>query len=114
MTIVDKNIRRKHPRVGFETIITLIFTDDEHDVTGSSKNLSMKGLFVEIGDKFSAGMTCKVKIELSGVVGGLKLLINARVARVEKSGMGIVFDTMDLESYTHLKNIVQYNSEIED
>ncbi|SLM29270.1 conserved hypothetical protein [Desulfamplus magnetovallimortis] len=107
--VVNKG-RRNHPRVDFQTKISLLFSENERDVTGASKNLSMKGLFVETMETVSPGEKCKVKIELSGVVGGLTLLINARVARVEAHGMGIVFDTMDLESYTHLRNIVQYNS----
>ncbi len=110
MTTNDNEWHRSHHRVDFKTKISLVLSDGEIDVTGVSKNLSMKGLFIESNQKFSSGAACKVKIELSGVVDGLKLLINARVARVERNGMGVIFDTMDLESYTHLRNIVQYNS----
>ncbi|MBF0257577.1 MAG: PilZ domain-containing protein [Desulfamplus sp.] len=113
MVIIENDGRRHYQRVLFSTRIILIFSDNEDnevDVTGSSANLSLKGLFVKVEEKVAPGMACKVKIILSGGIADIELLIHARVTRVEDNGMGIVFDAMDLETYTHLKNIVQYNS----
>ncbi|MBF0572710.1 MAG: PilZ domain-containing protein [Desulfamplus sp.] len=112
MTEIEKSGRRHYTRVMFSTRIIVIYNDNDHevDVTGSSTNLSIKGLFVKTEKKVSQGMECKVKIILSGGVDAPELLIQARVARVEENGMGIIFDAMDLETYTHLKNIVQYNT----
>jgi len=110
MTTIETTGRRHYQRVPFSTKIALIYSDNEMDITGSSMNLSVKGIFVKTPKKVSPGMECKVKIILSGGINELELLIHARVTRVEESGIGIVFDTMDLETYTHLKNIVQYNS----
>lgn len=110
MTAINNPGRRHYQRVPFSTKIILIYSDNQIDVTGSSMNLSVKGLFVKTRAKVSAGMECQVKIILSGSIDDLELLIHARVTRVEEIGIGIVFDTMDLETYTHLKNIVQYNS----
>ena len=114
MTTADTQGRRKYPRVDFQTKISLILGDEEHDVSGSSKNLSMTGLFVETTAKAAPGARCQVRVILSGMVDGLALMIHAKVVRVSSEGLGIVFDTMDLESYTHLKNIIQYNSATED
>ncbi|MBF0204285.1 MAG: PilZ domain-containing protein [Desulfamplus sp.] len=114
MTEIDDTGRRQHERVSFSTTITLIYSDNEVDVTGSSTNLSIKGLFVKTQKKVPPGMECKVKITLSGGVTAIDLLINSRITRIEENGMGIVFDAMDLETYTHLKNIVRYNSENND
>ena len=112
MSEIENTGRRHYTRVSFSTRIIVIYNDNDHevDVTGSSTNLSIKGLFVKTQKKVSPGMECKVKIILSGGIDAPELLIHARVARVEENGMGIVFDAMDLETYTHLKNIVQYNS----
>lgn len=112
MTEIENTGRRHYARVTFSTRIIIIYNDNDHevDVTGSSTNLSIKGLFVKTDKKVSKGMECKVKIILSGGVDAPELLIHARVARVEENGMGLVFDAMDLETYTHLKNIVQYNT----
>lgn len=102
--------RRKHDRVAFVTNILLSSKNFEIDVTGNSRDLSLKGMFVHTEEILEANTPCVIIIILSGGVKDIKLSINARVARVEAHGMGIVFDTMDLDSYTHLKNIVQYNS----
>lgn len=114
MTTIESTGRRRYQRVPFSTQIILVYSDNEMDVTGSSTNLSIKGLFVETQKKVSSGMKCKVKIILSGGIDVIELLIHARVARVDNNGMGIIFDAMDLETYTHLKNIVQYNSADDD
>ncbi|MBF0302535.1 MAG: PilZ domain-containing protein [Desulfamplus sp.] len=110
MSEIENIGRRHYTRVPFSTRIMLIYSDSETDITGNSTNLSLKGLFVKTEKKVSLGMECMVKIILSGGTDAPELLIHAKVARVEEDGMGIVFDAMDLEAYTHLKNIVQYNS----
>ena len=110
MTQIENTGRRHHTRVQFSTRIILIYSDSEIDITGNSSNLSVKGLFVKTQKKVSPGVNCMVKILLSGGVDAPELLIQAKVTRVNEEGMGIIFDTMDLETYTHLKNIVQYNS----
>ncbi|MBF0469040.1 MAG: PilZ domain-containing protein [Desulfamplus sp.] len=110
MVTIENTGRRNYQRVPFSTRIILIHSDNEVDITGNSANLSVKGLFVKTEKKVSPGMACTVKIILSGGIDEIELLIHARITRVEDNGMGIVFDAMDLETYTHLKNIVQYNS----
>ncbi|MBF0210869.1 MAG: PilZ domain-containing protein [Desulfamplus sp.] len=122
MSLIEEDKGRRHyARVPFSTRIIVMYSDSadgseddykhEVDVTGSSTNLSIKGLFVKTQEKVASQVACKVKIILSGGLEPIELIIQARVARVEADGMGIVFDAMDLDTYTHLKNIVQYNSE---
>lgn len=114
MTAIQNTGRRHYTRVPFSTRIIVIYsdneTDNEVDVTGSSKDLSLKGLFVKTQNMLSPGMECKVKIILSSGTDIPELLIHGKVARVDENGMGIVFEAMDLDTYTYLKNIVQYNS----
>ena len=111
MIVSEKKGRRKHDRVVFSTRILLSSKDFENiDITGNSKDLSLKGIFVDTDQKLDPDTPCLIIIVLSGGIEDIKISINARVARVDAHGMGIVFDTMDLDSYTHLKNIVQYNS----
>ncbi len=111
MTLSEEKGRRKHDRVLFSTRILLSFKNSENiDVTGNSKDLSLNGIFVDTDQTLEPDTPCVIVIVLSGGIEDVKLHINARVARVEAHGMGIIFDTMDLDSYTHLKNIVRYNS----
>ena len=77
--------------------------------TGSIENLSMKGMFLKSYGKIPAGDDVKVKIHLSGASSDLVININGRVARGDSSGIAVIFDRIDLDSYTHLRNIITYN-----
>jgi hypothetical protein len=37
--------------------------------------------------------------------------MHGTVIRLEDNGIAVEFTTMDLDSYTHLKNILRYNAE---
>ena len=103
--------KRRHTRVDFKTKIVINFGTEEIEAEGNSRDLSLKGVFVFTDNKLPAGAGCGVKIFLSGSVDDIELKIKAKIARVEENGMGIVFDSMDLQSYTYLKNIVRYNAD---
>ena len=103
--------RRKHTRVEFTTRIMLSSENVEIDAVGSSRDLSMKGIFITTDKRLSLGTPCHVKIVLSGGIEDLELNMEASVARVEPQGLGLAFGSIDLDSFTHLKNIVMYNSD---
>ncbi len=112
MTVANNDERRKYSRVAFATEI-LIHLEAEGKIVkvqGNSRDLSLKGLFVGSDDSFTAGTKCEVRIYLTGGIDKIELQIKGSVARLSENGMGIVFDSMDVDSYSHLKNIVQYNS----
>lgn len=111
MNAKEHDERRKHTRVEFETRILLSADEIKIDATGSSRDLSMKGMFLATDRKLPLGTACHVRIVLSGGVADLELSMDATVARVEQEGLGLRFDTIDLDSFTHLKNIVMYNSD---
>lgn len=112
MAVSKNDERRKHSRVPFTTELRIQIKADgkEVDVLGNSKDLSLKGIFVSTGDFFESGTTCDIGIYLTGGIEKIELQIKGRVVRVTENGMGIVFDSMDVDTYSHLKNIVQYNS----
>ena len=51
-----------------------------------------------------------MEILLTGTSTRLALSIKGIVTRQDASGLGVVFDSMDIDSYFHLKNIVMYNA----
>lgn len=77
--------------------------------SGSIDNLSMKGMYLKAPGPLPAGSEVKIKIHLSGASSDLIININGRVARSDNKGMGLTFDRIDLDSYTHLRNIITYN-----
>ncbi len=104
--------RRKHSRVGFATKIEvcLIMPGQENVcLDANSKDLSLKGIFVKTDASFPLETQCSVDIYLTGGVEQIKLEIQGKTVRQTDDGIGIVFQSMDVETYTHLKNIVYYN-----
>jgi len=111
MEITGNQNRRKYTRVEFSTIIVLTARSAKIEAMGSSRDLSLKGVFVDTDIRLAPGTECDLKIFLTGGVEDIELFIRGRVARLVDTGLGISFEAMDLDSYTHLKNIVLYNSE---
>ena len=111
MAVSNNDERRKHSRVGFETAIQIVLEADGRQINlqGNSRDLSLKGMFVSTNDSFSSGTKCAITVCLTGGVENIELLMNGTIARVSDAGMGIVFDSMDVDTYSHLKNIVHYN-----
>ncbi len=112
MAVSNNDEKRKHPRVGFSTTIKILLDADgkKINIEGSSRDLSLKGIFVSTDNKFSCGTKCSIRVGLTGSIDKIELLMNGTVVRESENGMGIVFDSMDVDTYSHLKNIVRYNS----
>ncbi|MBF0223954.1 MAG: PilZ domain-containing protein [Desulfobacterales bacterium] len=102
--------RRLHLRVDFTTRILITIGESQISVEGSSNDLSLKGVFVSSKDNIPVGTKCNIKVILTGMSPEVVLEMQGRVVRAVKDGFGVAFDSMDLDSYTHLKNIVKYNA----
>lgn len=112
MSADNQDDRRRHSRVGFTTQIKIILDLDGERVKleGNSRDLSQKGIFVSTDQRFAIGAKCSVKIYLTGSIDKIELAMHGTIVRMTDRGVGIQFDSMDVETYSHLKNIVQYNS----
>lgn len=103
--------KRKRTRVHFETQVVLKTDVSEITAGANSSDISMKGMFVSTDEKIPVGTPCDIEIVLSGTTSRLALNIEGAVARQDKDGLGITFNSMDVDSYLHLKNIVMYNAQ---
>lgn len=112
MNTMNGSERRRHKRVDFSTQIRVLLDADERqiDLVGDSKDLSLKGLYILTDERVSEGTKCSLKVFLTGGMEEIELKMESTVARVDEKGLGITFDSMDVDSFTHLKNIVNYNS----
>jgi hypothetical protein len=102
--------RREQVRVHYQTKIIIEADAATIQLDGSSRDLSLGGVFVNTDKKILLNTRCKVKILLSGLNPPLFLEIDGKIVRTDASGIAIAFESMDLDSYTHLKNIVRYNA----
>jgi len=77
--------------------------------TGDIENLSMKGMFLKACNEIPLDTEVKVSINLSGASSELVIHIDGKVARSDGGGIAVIFEKIDLDSYTHLRNIISYN-----
>lgn len=98
---------RKFSRVTFQVNATV--TAAGHRFQGEVENLSMKGMFMITGEQLQPGEPVKISIILHGVKPEINVKVAGKVSRIVDNGIGFTFEKTDLESYTHLKNIIAYN-----
>ena len=102
--------RRKNSRVPFCTTVDLSFGDASF-ADCATENLSTQGVFVDNIPHRSLGDGCHVTLKLTGSSANITLSIQAEVVRLTKDGVGLHFTDIDLDSYSHLRQIIYYNSE---
>lgn len=102
--------KRKKTRVDFKTLVILKTDESEIEAEANSKDISIKGIFVNTEKKIPVGTPCDIEILLTGTSTRLALSIKGIITRQDASGLGIAFDSMDIDSHFHLRNIVMYNA----
>ena len=107
---MEKN-RRKRTRVDFTTKVVLKTESDLITVNADSADISLKGIFIKTEDKIIPGTRCDIEILLSGTSSRLSLNIKGVIVHQRKDGLGVNFESMDVDSHFHLKNIVMYNAD---
>ncbi len=98
---------RKFSRVQFNVAATIKIADRQFQ--GAVENLSMTGMFLITNEPLVEEETADITIVLTGTLPEIAVSFNGIVTRVTEDGVGFTFEMMDLDSYTHLKNIIAYN-----
>lgn len=100
---------RKFSRVKFQVDASV--TAATHQFHGEVENLSMNGMFMVTGEQVQLGEPVNISIILNGASPEINVRITGKVSRIGENGIGFTFEKTDLDSYTHLKNIVAYNTD---
>ena len=98
---------RQFSRVPFRMAATIKTPDRQFQ--GSVENLSMRGMFLVTDERLPLNDQVDIAMVLSGTSPEITISFNGTVSRVADNGLGFFFDKIDLDSYTHLKNIIAYN-----
>jgi len=98
---------RKFSRVPFHVVATI--AAGSRSFQGAVTNLSMNGMFMETAERLAEGETVDIVITLSGTDPEVRVGFSGRVSRLTENGIAFHFEKVDLDSYTHLKNIIAYN-----
>lgn len=102
--------KRQKTRVDFQVDIEAIFGDLKIDVKADSKNISLSGVYIKTDQDIPLNTACQVALFLSGTTEPLALTMEGRVVRKDDNGFAVAFESMDLESFTQLKQILRYNT----
>jgi c-di-GMP-binding flagellar brake protein YcgR len=104
--------RRQNIRVNFSTSVRVREKGENGtEVTSDqTRDISLKGLYCVTEEPFPEGTECEIALRLSGESSDLFLFMDAVVARTGDDGMGLKFQSIDIDSFYHLKNILYYNS----
>ena len=103
--------RRKVTRVPFDSLVSIRTENGEIEATVNSRDISIKGIFVQTRQPFSVGDPCTISIVLGGSTSRESIKAEGKVVRREESGVGIFFESVDLDSFMHLKKLVLYNAD---
>ena len=99
---------RKFSRVPFRVNATV--RTAAREFCGNVENLSMNGMFLDTGECLQEGELVEITIVLNGISPELCIDFTGRVSRASGDGIAFAFERVDLDSYTHLRNIIAYNS----
>jgi hypothetical protein len=108
MTDEGSQERRARTRVGYKGSVELIHGDGL-PARAVIRDISINGLFVETEAELTEGQSCRVVVHL-GQTADIFLTVQGRVSRVGEGGLGIAFESIDPDSFDHLRKLVLYNS----
>lgn len=99
--------KRRFSRIVFHTLVEIV--KKSFAIPGELHDLSLKGAFVNCREKIPVGQSVNLVLYLGEPDQGLKLLINGKVVRTTPEGMAIDFQSMDIDTFSVLKEIIAYN-----
>ncbi|MFG6456601.1 PilZ domain-containing protein [Roseateles sp. BYS96W] len=102
--------RRQFARVAFAAGAELITT--QALLRCQVIDISLKGVLLQLPDGAApqAGMPCLVKLPLGTVAeGGVVIAMAGELAHVEGDHAGVICRSIDIESITHLRRLIEVN-----
>lgn len=104
--------KRNFSRIPFK--IEAHFDYNGKNIRGEVENLSLKGMLLKTDVRPEVDTLLPISIVLTEGKeeddDSPALHIRGRVVRQTPEGIGVFFDEMDLESFSHLSKIIEYNS----
>jgi hypothetical protein len=103
---VTRMDNRRFTRVGFT--INASITIEGTTFTAEVENLSLHGLFVKNDRHIPLGTRADIAISLTGIQPEIVIRLKSVAVRSVAEGTGFEFESVDVNSFIHLRNIVAY------
>ena len=107
-TIIPSPEKRRHTRVVFTHSVKL-FVKEKFQGQYPARNLSQGGLFIEGDINIPVGEDCRLELHETGLHSSLILTFSGKVLRREKEGLGVIFTSMEDDSFMFLQTMVLYS-----
>lgn len=106
--------RRRFTRVGFAA--NAKFITESREIETGIIDLSLKGALVEIGPDSYKDLALDQKAQLSFTLTAstIEVVVDVTIKRLDEHLMGLMFNSIDIESAAHLKRLVELNIRGED
>ena len=102
---------RRAPRVVFQSSAIIRYEHDRvTEVEVDTRNISIKGLYLETDIRIPVDTPCKITIQLAGTTSKMDFKVEGVVCRHDQTGMGIAFTQLNPDSYLHIVNLVKLHA----
>lgn len=100
--------RRHFWRAAFHSPVRITLADGGH-AYGQLLDISLKGALLEAGAGFKAtlGEHCQIRLDLAP---GAAISLSGTVTHIDGLHIGLHTDSIDLDSITHLRRLVELNA----
>lgn len=100
--------RRRYTRIGFASDAVLVQGDARFNV--HLVDISLNGVLIETPDDYSLNTDEAITIEVT-LTGDIKITMSARLAHSSARMLGFHCESIDMDSMTHLRRLIELNME---
>ena len=101
--------KRDYTRV-MTQISATIEAEGRPPLTCTVDNVSLNGVLLSKGDGLSQGLRCTVRLILAGIEPPVQIAAQGTVIRASRDACAIEFNSIDGDSYEHLRRLVLENA----
>ena len=105
----ESNNAREFSRIGIPMTATLS-VDGERTESCEVVNISLSGIELCTEHNRSLGDHSQVEVQFGYPGNELSIQAEGKIVRITSDGLALNFESIGLESYEHLKNLITYNS----
>ena len=107
--MTEPNNAREFSRIGIPMTATLS-ADGETKAGCKVVNISLSGIELCTDHNRSLGDHSKIEVQFGHPGSELSIMAEGKVVRITSDGLAFNFESIGLESYEHLKNLITYNA----
>jgi hypothetical protein len=100
-----KTERRGHERCAFDLVVILTGPDGT-EVRGTSRDVSLGGVFLRGGRGLSPDADCRVELATGDGPEAVRVVLQGRVARADADGIAVEYTWIDADNHARLHELL--------